>query len=84
MEYGNEIEKNKEVSIMDWVITLILTAIPLVGLIMLFVWAFSDSTPKSKANWAKASLIMMLVGIVLAILFWSSIAALAVAVSAME
>lgn len=84
MEYGNEIEKNKEVSIMDWVITLILTAIPLVGLIMLFVWAFSDSTPKSKANWAKASLIMMLVGIVLVILFWSSIAALAVAVSAME
>ena len=43
--------------------------IPLVGLIMLFVWAFGDGTHPSKKTWAQASLIMMLIGIVLAIIF---------------
>jgi small-conductance mechanosensitive channel len=45
------------VSVKDWIITMVITAIPMVGFIMLFVWAFSDSTHPSKKNWAKASLI---------------------------
>ncbi len=53
----------------DWLVTLIIQMIPLVGLIMLFVWAFGDSTHPSKKTWAQASLIMMLIGIVLAIIF---------------
>lgn len=56
----------------DWVITLLLTAIPVVGIIMLFVWAFSGGTNPNKANWAKAALIWMLVLIVVSIL-WSVI-----------
>ena len=65
------------VTIGDWVITIILMAIPLVNIIMLFVWAFGDSsTPESKANWAKATLIFYLIGIILAVLFWGSIVAL--------
>ncbi len=64
------------VSVGDWFVTLLLMAIPLVNLIMLFVWAFSDGTNKSKSNWAKASLIWMLVGIVLMIVFWSAFAAI--------
>ena len=53
----------------DWLVTLIIQMIPLVGLIMLFVWAFGDGTHPSKKTWAQASLIMMLIGIVLAIIF---------------
>lgn len=45
------------VSVKDWIITMVITAIPMVGFIMLFVWSFSDSTHPSKKNWAKASLI---------------------------
>lgn len=48
----------------EWLITLILTAIPLVGLIMLFVWAFGSDTKPSKANWAKAMLVFVLIAVV--------------------
>ncbi len=60
----------------DWVLTLFITWLPLIGIIMLFVWAFSGGTHPSKASWAKAMLIWMLIGIVLAILFWGVIASI--------
>lgn len=41
----------------EWLVTLLISFIPLVGLIMLFVWAFGSNTNESKANWAKAVLI---------------------------
>lgn len=41
----------------EWLVVMLITAIPLVNIIMLFVWAFSDDTPEAKANWAKATLI---------------------------
>jgi hypothetical protein len=61
------------ITVGDWVVTLLIMFIPLVNLIMLFVWAFSGGTNLSKANWAKATLIWMLVGLVLGILFWGAI-----------
>jgi hypothetical protein len=44
-------------SVTDWLITIIIAAIPLVGFIMLFIWGFGSGTNESKANWAKATLI---------------------------
>jgi len=64
------------VSVGEWVITLILMAIPIVNFVMIFVWAFGGGTAASKANWAKAILIFWLIAIVLAIVFWGVIAAL--------
>ena len=64
------------VTIGDWIITMILMCIPFVNFIMLLVWAFSAGTPVSKANWAKATLIFMLIGFVLVILFWGAIGGL--------
>ncbi len=55
-------------SMKDWFITLLISYIPLVGLIMLIIWAFDSSTNVNKKNWAKASLIWMLVGIGIAII----------------
>ena len=55
-------------SVSDWLITLLISAIPLVGFIMLFVWAFSSNVPASKSNWPKATLVLMVIGIVLAII----------------
>ena len=57
----------------EWIITFIITYIPLVGLIMLFVWAFGGGTHPSKKTWAQASLIMMVIGIILAIIFFGII-----------
>lgn len=59
-----------EVSVKDWIITILITAIPLVGLIMLFVWAFGDGAQPSKKNWAIATLIWYAIMIVLVILFF--------------
>ena len=60
----------------DWFLTLLIMAIPLVNLIVLLVWAFSGSTKASKSNWAKATLIWMVIGIVLAIVFGGALLAL--------
>ena len=49
----------------EWFLNLFLVAIPLVGLILLFVWAFSSGTAPSKKNWARANLIWILVTIIL-------------------
>ena len=51
----------------DWVLTILICGIPLIGIIMLFVWAFGGGTNPSKANWAKASLIWLAIGIIFAI-----------------
>jgi hypothetical protein len=59
-----------EVSIGEWMVTLLITALPLIGLIMLFVWAFGDGTNLSKKNWAISMLIWYAIGIVLVILFF--------------
>lgn len=68
-----EARKQAVVSVGDWILTFILMAIPVVNLIMLFVWGFGGSAPLSKANWAKATLILYLVMLVLVILFWGVI-----------
>ncbi|MBK6263494.1 hypothetical protein JKA74_00490 [Marivirga sp. S37H4] len=65
-----QIQKNTTpLSTKDWLITLIITAIPLIGFIMLLVWAFSSDTNVNKANWAKAALLLMVIFFVLGILF---------------
>ena len=61
------------ISVGEWVITIIIIAIPIVGFIMLFVWGFGSNTQPSKANWAKAALIMIGISIVLSFLFLGSL-----------
>lgn len=75
--------EQKPLSVGDWIITLLLTSIPLVGFVLLLVWAFSSDTHPSKQNWAKAYLIFMLIGFVLVGVFFSSIMAFLVAFSNM-
>lgn len=56
----------------DWMITILLLAIPLVNLVMLFVWAFGGGTNPSKANYAKAALLWAAIGIVLYFIFFAA------------
>jgi heme/copper-type cytochrome/quinol oxidase subunit 2 len=55
----------------DWFVTILVAGIPLVGIIMLFIWAFGSSANPSKANWAKAMLLWTLVGIVIAVIIFA-------------
>ena len=61
--------KIKNLSVGDWVIILLILAIPIVNLVMLFVWAFGDSDP-IRSNFAKANLIWMAIVFALALLFF--------------
>lgn len=61
------------VSFGDWMLTMLLCVIPIVNIIMLFVWAFSAGTNPSKANWAKASLLWAVIGIVLWVLVFGAL-----------
>ncbi|MDH6358061.1 hypothetical protein [Parabacteroides sp. PF5-9] len=63
---------SKEISLGEWIITLLLLCIPFLNFIMLFVWAFGGGTTATKANFAKAVLLWMVIGIVLSMMFLSS------------
>lgn len=65
------IPNRSEVTLGNWVITLIITMIPILNIIMLFVWSFSRRTNLVKARWAQAALILIAVWIFLGILFGS-------------
>lgn len=65
------LENNCGVSVGEWLITYLIMIIPIVNVIMLFVWAFGDGTKESKANWAKASLILAAIGLVIGFFFFS-------------
>ena len=56
---------DRNVSLGNWMVTMLIMIIPIVNIVMLFVWAFGGSTETSKSNWAKAQLIWTLIGIVL-------------------
>ncbi|BCJ93141.1 hypothetical protein acsn021_07100 [Anaerocolumna cellulosilytica] len=68
-------ENEKTISFGNWVATMLLPFIPFVGifiyLIMMCIWSFGSDTPKSKRNWARASLV---VGVIVFIIFMFMIA----------
>ena len=65
-----ENETYRPVTLGDWMLIYLLLSIPLVNIILIFVWAFGNNTPVSKANWAKALLIWSLIGIVISVLLF--------------
>lgn len=72
MEMENHpIPNRSEVTLGNWVITLIITMIPILNIVMLFIWSFSRNTNLIKAKWAQAMLILMAVWIILAMFFGS-------------
>lgn len=53
--------RDEVMTLKDWVITLVILMIPLVNIIMMFVWAFSSSENRNRSNFAKAYLIIGLI-----------------------
>lgn len=69
-----DINKDKKpVSFLNWLGTYAIMLIPLVGglvfFVMLIVWSFSSNTPESKKNWARATLVFMIILLIIALLF---------------
>jgi hypothetical protein len=59
-------ERPNEMSVMEWFGTLILLAIPLVNIILLFVWDFGANS--SKKNFARAILLYYVVVTIIALI----------------
>lgn len=55
-------------TVWEWVGVIFVLGIPVVNIIMYFVWAFSSSTNQNLSNFCKATLLIALMGIGLAIL----------------
>jgi len=68
MELPNEYKK-PPTSLGDWIIAVLIKRIPLIGLIMLIIWATDKDTDPEKAKWAKAELIVKLIIFAVIILF---------------
>lgn len=56
-------------SLMDWVVVLILTALPIVNIIMLIIWTVGENVNPNKKNYARAALIMTAISIVFFVAF---------------
>lgn len=52
-------------SLGQWLVTLLITCIPCIGIVMLFVWAFGNGEYIEKKRWAQAQLIFTAIVIVL-------------------
>ena len=67
--YQPEYHEDEHVSTWGWIGRWILTAIPIVNVIMLFVWSFGSSKKRSLQTWARAQLLLVLICIVLLAIF---------------
>jgi ABC-type multidrug transport system permease subunit len=67
-------EDASPLSIGSYLIMMIVSVIPLVNLIMLFVWGFGNSN-RNRKNYARAQLIILAIGIVLSFIFGSAVIA---------
>lgn len=67
---------NEPLSIGNYIVMMILMIIPIVGFVMLLIWAFGSNVNKNKKNWAIATLIMGVVFFAMTMLFSSVIGAM--------
>jgi len=67
---SRRVGQEKVYGVMQWFGTFLLMFIPVVNIILLFVWAFSNRVNKNKKNWAIASLFIVAIVTVLVIILY--------------
>ncbi len=60
---------NNLISVKDWIIMFLITVIPIVGFVMLFIWAFGKEPNQTKKNYAKAILLMCAIALGVSLIF---------------
>ena len=63
------VDNNQPLDPKEWAITIFISSLPLIGIIMLLIWAFSEDSNIHKKNWAKGTLILWIIGFILAFAF---------------
>jgi len=71
-------DQNRPLTVGDWLITLIVLSIPLVGFIFLLYWALSSSSNINRKNFCIAYLVvaLIIIGLVLVLMFLGVLAGL--------
>ncbi|WP_417885616.1 hypothetical protein [Zunongwangia sp.] len=59
-----------QISPKKWCLYIFVSGLPIIGLILLLVWAFSDDNNPNRKNWAQGMLLVYLIGIVLSFFFF--------------
>lgn len=65
----------------DYLIMMIIAAIPIVNIVMLCMWGFGSDANPNKKNCAKAMLVFIIIVFILGMLFFSSLIALFISLS---
>jgi len=63
------VDNNQPLDPKEWAITIFISSLPLIGIIMLLIWAFSENSNIHKKNWAKGTLILWIIGFIIAFAF---------------
>jgi uncharacterized membrane protein YqjE len=53
----------------EWALTIFLASIPIIGLILVLIWAFDSGTRINKKNWAKGMLLLMVIYFLIIMMF---------------
>lgn len=69
MGYQSDGMDTSPMSMGEWILTLLVSVIPCVGLIFYIIWAFEKNGNVNRRNYCRAALIMRLIGILICILF---------------
>lgn len=70
---GNTSSSQGGMTVGQWVLTIFLSGLGIIGIILLFVWAFSNDTDPVKKNYARAMLIWEAIALGLVILFYGGL-----------
>ena len=62
-------ENTAVMSYKDWALTIFIASLPIIGIIMILVWAFDSTTDINKKNWAKGNLLIFVIFFILMMLF---------------
>jgi hypothetical protein len=68
--FNNQSPLTKPMTFGDWIKTLLLQLIPVVNIILLFIWAFGNNVNINKKNFSRAYLLFMAIGIVIYIIIF--------------
>ena len=67
-------------SFVHWIVILLLPYIPMIGsfayIVLLLVWAFGKTATTTRKNWARASLLLLLIGMILMVTMMPSLFAM--------
>jgi len=69
MENLSSQENTPAMSYKEWALTIFLASLPMIGFILLLVWAFDSTTNIHKKNWAKGNLLIFVIFFIIMMLF---------------